>query len=131
VLTLKPQDALASNNLALVILRNGGDLNVALSLAETARQGMPESSNVADTLGWIYYQKGAYQSAVSLLQEALKLQQKNNLPDSANLHYHLGMAYAKTGQAKLARQQLQLMLKINPNSHDAAEATKQLSLLRS
>ncbi len=50
--------------LASVMLQSGGNLDVALSLAQTARRGMPDSPNVADTLGWIYYQKGAYRSAV-------------------------------------------------------------------
>jgi cellulose synthase operon protein C len=130
-LALKPQDALASNNLALVILHNGGDLNVALSLAETARRGMPESPNVADTLGWIYFQKGAYNSAIQMFQEALKLGEKNKAPDDPDLHYHLGLAYEKTDQPGLARQQLEQVLKINPNYSDAANVRKKLAELKS
>src|ERR1035437_396314 len=96
------------------------------------RRGLPDSPGVADTLGWIYYQKGAYQSAISLLQEALKLQDKNNqMPDNPDIHYHLGMAYAKSGQPTLARQQFERVLKINPNSSDATDAKKQLAQLRS
>jgi Flp pilus assembly protein TadD len=80
---------------------------------------MPDSPSVADTLGWIYYQKGAYRSAVDSLREALKLGQESNSADNPTFHYHLGMAYAKSGQATLARQQLQQVLKLNPNSSDA------------
>ena len=130
-LAISPQNVPASNSLAYVMLQTGGNLDVALSLAQTARRGLPDSPGVADTLGWIYYQKGAYQSAVSILQEALKLQQKNNLPDNPNIHYHLGMAYAKSGEDTLARQQLEKMLKMNPNSSDATDAKKQLAQLRS
>ena len=131
VLALKPQDAVASNNLANVIPHNGGDLNVALSLAETARRGMPESPDVADTLGWIYYQKGAYNSAIRMLQEALKLGEKNKSPDNPDIHYHLGLAYEKTNQPGLARQQLERVLKINPNYSDAANVRKKLAELKS
>jgi Flp pilus assembly protein TadD len=92
---------------------------------------MPHSPSVADTLGWIYYQKGAYHSAVDSLQEALKLGQENNSPDNPRFHYHLGMAYAKSGQTLLARQQLQQVLKLTPNSPDAEEAKKQLAELKS
>jgi Flp pilus assembly protein TadD len=92
---------------------------------------MPDSPSVADTLGWIYYQKGAYRSAVDSLSEALKLGQESNSPDNPRFHYHLGMAYAKSGQATLARQQLQQVLKLNPNSSDAEDAKKQLAELRS
>ncbi|MFZ1136893.1 MAG: tetratricopeptide repeat protein [Candidatus Korobacteraceae bacterium] len=130
-LALKPGDPVAANNLANVMLQNGGNIDVAMSLAETARRGMPDSPNVADTLGWIYYQKGVYGSAVSMLQEALKLQEKTKAPDNANIHYHLGLAYQKTQQPALARQQFERVLKINPNYSEAAEVQKQLDSLKS
>lgn len=130
-LAIKPQDPLASNGLASVILQSGGNLNIALSLAQTARRALPASPAVAETLGWIYYQNGAYRSAVISLQEALKLGQKNNSPDNPRVHYHLGLAYAKTGQVSLARQQLEWVLKIDPNSSEAADAKKQLAQLKS
>jgi len=130
-LALKPEDPLASNNLANVILQEGGNFDVALSLAQTARRGLPDSPDVADTLGWIYYQKGAYKSAISLLQEALRLREKNRLPDNADIHYHLGLAYEKTDQAQLARQQLERVLEIDPHYSGAADVKKQLAQLKS
>ena len=81
-LALKPGDPIAANNLANVMLQSGGNIDVAMSLAESARRGMPDSPNAADTLGWIYYQKGVYGSAISMLQEALKLQSKQHAPDN-------------------------------------------------
>ncbi len=130
-LVIAPENPLASGKLANVMLQSGQNLDVALSLAQTARRGLPTSPAVADTLGWIYYQKGAYPSAIDSLQEALKLEQKIKSPDDPKTHFHLGMAYAKNGQAALARQQLQLMLKISPNSADAADARKQLAQIKS
>jgi Flp pilus assembly protein TadD len=112
-------------------MQTGGNTDVALALAQTAHNEMPDSPVIADTLGWIYYQKGAYQSAVTILQQALKRQQKNSFPDNANIHYHLGMAYAKSGDDVPARQQLERMLKMNPTSSDATDARKQLAELRS
>lgn len=129
-LTLNSHDAMASNNLAKVLLQTGGNLDVALSLAQTARTGLPNSPAVADTLAWIYCQKGAYQPAIGLLQEALKLQEKNKMPDNPEVHYHLGMAYAKSGQPALARQQFERVLKINPNSSAATDAKTQLAQLK-
>ncbi len=130
-LALKPDDPVAANNLANVMLQNGGNTDVAMSLAQTARRGMPDSPNVADTLGWIYYQKGVYGSAISMLQEALKLQSKQQAPDNPNIHYHLGMAYLKAQKPALARQQLELVLKINPNYSEAADVKRQLNTLKS
>jgi tetratricopeptide (TPR) repeat protein len=127
-LNINPQHPLASNNLARLMLQTGGSLDVALSLAQTAHRGLPNSPVVADTLAWIHYQKGAYQSAIGLLQEALTLQDRLHAPDNSDIHYHLGMAYARTGQSALARQQLERALKLNPN---ATDARKQLALLES
>ena len=124
-MVLKPGDPLASNNLANVILQEGGNFDVALSLAQTARRGLPDSPDAADTLGWIYYQKGAYRSAVTLLEEALKLTQRNKLPDNTDIHYHLSLAYEKMDQPQLARQQLEQVLKINPD-YRGADAKKHL-----
>jgi cellulose synthase operon protein C len=130
-LAFKPEDPVASNNLANVIVQNGGNFDVALSLAQTARRGLPDSPDVADTLGWIYYQKGAYKLSISLLDEALRLLEKNKMPDNADIHYHLGLAYEKSDQPQLARQQFERVLKINPNYDGAADVKKQLAQLKS
>jgi tetratricopeptide (TPR) repeat protein len=130
-LAIRPGNPLASHNLASIMLQSGGNLDVALSLAQTARRGMPTSPGVADTLGWIYYQKGAYHLAVGSLREALRLSQLSRSHDDPQLHYHLGMAYAKSGQPTLARQHLQQALRLDPNSGDARDARKQLAELKS
>jgi cellulose synthase operon protein C len=125
-LALSPDNPLASNNLAYVILEQGGNVDVAMGMAQTARRGMPDSPNAADTLGWAYYQKGIYQSAISQFQEALRLTEKRGGPDDADLHYHLGLAYQKTNQTALARQQLEKAVKLSPNNADARKALSDL-----
>ena len=92
---------------------------------------MPEQANTADTLGWAFYQKGVYKSAIEMCQEAIRLAEKNKQPDSADYHYHLGLAYAKTDQPSLAKQQLEHVLKLDPKYPDADEVRKQLAQLRS
>ena len=126
-LEIQPDNALASNNLAYVLLQQGGNVDVALAMAQTARRGMPESSNAADTLGWAYFQKGVYQSAIQMFQESLRLNEKRGAADDPTVHYHLALAYEKLNQTSQARQQLERVLKINPNN---AEARKALSDLR-
>ena len=116
------------------MLETGGNVDVALSLAQTARRGMPNSPNAADTLGWVFYQKGAYQSARDLFEEALRLAEKSKMPDDPTLHYHMGLAYDKTNEPLKAREHLERVLKINPNllerggREENAFATAQLTL---
>ena len=125
-LGISPEQPLASNDLAYATLESGGNVDVALALAQTARRGMPDSSSAADTLGWAYYQKGIYQSAIDQFQEALRLAEKTGVPDDATIHYHLGLAYQKANQTVLARQQLERALKISPNNADAKKALSEL-----
>ncbi len=125
-LAISPDQPLAANNLAYVMLQTGGNIDVALAMAQTARRGMPNSANAADTLGWAYYQKGIYQSAISQLQEALRLGEQRGEPDDATIHYHLGMAYGKANQTALARQQLEKAVKLSPNNADARKALAEL-----
>jgi cellulose synthase operon protein C len=125
-LSISPDQPLASNNLAFVMLEQGGNVDVAMGLAQTARRGMPESAAAADTLGWAYYQKGIYQSAIGQFQEALRLGAKHGDPDDADVHYHLGLAYEKANQNAQARQQLEKAVKLSPNHTDAKKALSDL-----
>ncbi|MGH9514613.1 MAG: tetratricopeptide repeat protein [Terriglobales bacterium] len=130
-LQLKPDNPQASNNLAYVLLETNGNVDQALQLAQTARRNMPESSNVADTLGWAFYKKGVYESAIGMFQEAIKLAAKNKETDNPTYHYHLGLAYARTERPALARQHLEHVLKIDPKYSGADDVRKQLAQLKS
>jgi tetratricopeptide (TPR) repeat protein len=116
VLEIQPDNPLASNNMAYVMLEQGGNVDVALAMAQTARRQLPDNANSADTLGWAFYHKHVYTSAITLFKEAIKKE-----PDNALFNYHLGLAYAKSGQAGLARQQLDHLVKIKPNFPDINE----------
>jgi tetratricopeptide (TPR) repeat protein len=124
-LQIQADNPLASNNLAYIMLEQGGNVDVALSMAQIARRGMPDSPNAADTLGSAYMQKGAYNSAIDLFKEAIKLD-KNPNPDPT-FYYHLGLAYEKTEQAGLAKQQFQHALKISSTFSDADDARHHLA----
>ena len=130
-LVIAPDNPVASLQLAGVLVESAGSLDDALSLAQVAHRNMPDSMTAADTLGWVYFKKGEYPLALSLLEQALNLQQKQNAPDSPDIHYHLGLAYEKTQRPALARQHLERALKIAPNYSAAADIRKQLDLLKS
>ena len=121
-LEVQPDNPLASNNLAYVMLQQGGNVDVAFAMAQTARRQLPDNPNSADTLGWAFYHKAVYGSAISLFKEAVKKE-----PDKALFNYHLGLAYAKSGQLDLARQQLDRVVKINPNFPDVDELRRAIA----
>jgi tetratricopeptide (TPR) repeat protein len=124
-LEVSPDFPTAANNLAYSMLEHGGNTDVALSLAQVARRGMQDSPNSADTLAWAYYHKGAYASAVDLLQDAIK-----KSPDNATYHYHLGLVYLKQNERARAKEQLQKSLQINPKFAQADDARKALDQLK-
>jgi tetratricopeptide (TPR) repeat protein len=127
-LQIQPDYALAANNLAYLMLEHGGNVNVALSLAQIGRKGMPDSPNSADTLGWAYYQQGVYNAAIDLFQEAIKAQESvKGSPENPTYHYHLGMAYLKSNNFDMAKKQLQYTLQISPNYSEAGEIKKILA----
>lgn len=112
----------AANNLAYLMLEHGGNVNVAVSLAQTARRGLPDLPGTADTLGWAYYHQGVYNAAIDMLQQAEKAE-----PSNPNYHYHLGMAYEKSNDYADAKKQLQYTLQISPNYAHADDIRKVLS----
>ena len=123
-MTLKPDEPLAANNLAYLLLEHSGDVNVALSLAQTGRKGLPNLPNSADTLGWAYYRTGAYSAAAPLLETAVKA-----VPDNQSYRYHLGVTYEKLKDPARAKAELEKAISLDPKSPVADEARQAISEL--
>jgi len=121
-LQLQPGQPLASNNLAYLMLQNGGNLDVALSLAQQARQGLPDNPSTADTLAWVYYSKGQYASARDLLEDAIKI-----APGNQAVQYHLGMTYRKLGDKTNAMLHLKKAASLAPDTPIGKSAATALS----
>ncbi len=124
-LELSPKNALAANNLASNLSDFGGNLDEALKFAQVAREAAPEDPNVADTLGWIYYKKGLFDTASPLISDAASKLEKN-----AVVRYHFGMVLAKKGKAKEAAAELRSALALDPKFKGADEAKKELGTLK-
>ena len=116
-LQIQPQQPVATNNLAYRMLMNGENVDVALTLAQTARQAMPNSPDTADTLAWAYYYKGAYGFARDLLEDAVKTE-----PNNAAMQYHLGMVYSKLGDKSNAVIHLKKAVSLAPDSPTGKDA---------
>lgn len=117
-----PGAAIAANNLALIYAEEGVNLDRALQLASDAKRVLPDSAEVSDTLGWVYYKKDLPALAVGPLEESAR-----KLPNNAEVQYHLGMTYAKIGDKPKARSALERALKLDPKMGAAATARAALA----
>ena len=122
VLEMNKNFASAANNLAWNYTEHGGNLDIALSLAQKAREASPGDPRIADTLGWIYYKKGIYASAVGLLKESNEKFRGSN----PTVLYHLALAHQKNGEKGLAQDALKKALTIDQDFPEAKEAKKSL-----
>ncbi|MGB9233523.1 MAG: tetratricopeptide repeat protein, partial [Terriglobales bacterium] len=113
VLAMQPENPVASNNMAYVMLQQGGNLDVAFQMAQTAHRLLPDNPSSADTLGWAFYHRHVYTSAINLFKEALRKD-----PASTLYNYHLGLAYARNGEAALAQRQLEHLKSNSPEADD-------------
>jgi Flp pilus assembly protein TadD len=125
-LSLQPENPLAANNLAYLLLEHNGDVTVALSLAQTARKGLPKLPNSADTLAWAYYRNGAFSAALPLLEDAVK-----KVPGSLVFRYHLGLTYQKLNETAQARTQFDKIIGTDPKSPLAEQARQALNSISS
>jgi Flp pilus assembly protein TadD len=121
-LAIDPHASVAANNLAWLYAERGGNLDVALQLAQTAKRDMPQQPEVNDTLGWIYYKKNLPQIAVSALQDSVAA-----APGNATFQYHLGLTYARLGDKVKARAALERALQLDAQFDGAADARRVLA----
>src|SRR5260370_4223990 len=99
------------------MLEHGGDVNVALTLAQTARRGLQGMPNSSDTLGWAYYHNGSFSAAAPFLEEAVRM-----APSNSTYLYHLGLTYAKLNYSARSRSQFNPAITIDPTSTTATPA---------
>ena len=117
VVAAHPRAAVAANNLAWMHAERGVDLDLALQLAQAAKQELPNAPEVNDTLGWIYYRKDLATLAVPALESAVHADPKN-----ASFSYHLGLAYGKTRDVARAARAFDEAVKLKPDFREAIDA---------
>jgi len=124
LLTISPNLALALNNLAILYSDNLGQLDKGYDFAKKAREADPSDPHIADTLGWVSYERGDYSSALSLLQESA-----GKLATEPEVQLHLGMAQYMLGAAEPARLALQQATEAPGDFSGKEEARRELSVL--
>src|SRR6185436_17677061 len=121
VLESAPENVRALNSIAYQLGEYQRLPGEALKFAEKAAEIAPEDAAVRDTLGWVLYRKGVYETALHHLKSAAA----NNSLVVAK--YHLAMAYLKVGQGDLGEQTLNATLKADPALTEAVEARQILA----
>jgi Tfp pilus assembly protein PilF len=121
VLAIDSRAGTAANNLAWILADRGQELDRALQLAQTAVAVAPETPQIIDTLGWVYYRRNQPELAIPLFLRSI-----NKAPTAAEYHYHFGLARLKTGAAADGRAALQHALDLKPSPALAAEISRAL-----
>jgi tetratricopeptide (TPR) repeat protein len=118
VVEADPNNFQALNNLAYLLADHTDALDEALKFAQQAKELDPNSGIVEDTIGWAFYRKGLYDSALIHLRIAATKE------PGAVLKYHLAMAYLKTGDRQRGRQVLEQARKTDPALPEASAASQ-------
>ncbi len=108
VLGIDPQNALALNNLAFINAESGVNLDQAMTYAERAKKQAPDSPDISDTLGFVYYRKNLNAAALAIFKQIV-----NEVPQNPTFHLHLAMALSKEGDKQAAREEAQKALKVS------------------
>ena len=116
VLEESPDNITALNNLAYHLAADPSHADEALKLALQLKKLAPNRAPVDDTLGWAYYNTGAYELAAIYLQSALSQQNK------ASRVYRLAMAYFKAGARERAHAALRDAMRLDPSAPEAPAA---------
>ena len=123
-LAINPEFAPAANNLAYLLVSQDKNIDEALNFARKAKEMLSDDPSVMDTLGFVYYKKGLYDSAIGEFEDSLE-----KLPDNPIVNYHLGMAYYQKGDKTRAKHQLEKALRLDKDFDGAEEAKSTLSTL--
>lgn len=121
-LAKEPNSAVVLNNLANLYADHLKDTGRALELARKARAAAPAASAVADTLGWILYQRKEYPEALALLEESVK-----SNPGNGEVQYHLGLVNRALGKTEPALAALRVAAAAQEDFAGKADAKRVLA----
>jgi tetratricopeptide (TPR) repeat protein len=124
ILTVRPNFFPAVNNLACLYWDDLKMKDKAFDLAKQARNLAPKDPFVADTLGWMAYQRGDHKWALTLIRESAE-----QLTKQPEVLYHLGMAQIAMGDEVGGQESLSKALELSKDFPGVAEAAKTLKLL--
>jgi tetratricopeptide (TPR) repeat protein len=110
-LEFNPDQPYLLNYLGYSWVERGVHLDQALKLIEKAVKLRPEDGYIVDSMGWVLYMLGSYDSAVTNLERAAELK-----PQDPVINDHLGDAYWQVGRQMEARFQWRRALSLKPEA---------------
>ncbi len=119
-----PANAETLNNLAFLLADLGVDLDQALTLANRAKQRLPNMMEVSDTIGWIYLKKNLSDSATDVFRDL-----NAKVPNNSTFHLHYCMALAQKGERSAAAKECRTALALKPSQGDEGQIRELLARL--
>ena len=110
-LEFKPDQPYVLNYLGYSWIEKRMNLDRAQDMVRKAVSLRPHDGYIVDSLGWVYYQLGDFEKAVSELERAVELR-----PEDPVINDHLGDAYWRVGRHREARFQWRRSVSLGPES---------------
>ena len=113
ILALDPTNFVALNNLAYMMVSNNGDIDLALTYAQKAKQYAPNNPDIDDTMGLIYIKKNQPDNAIRIFKDLL-----NKKPGNVTWRIHMADALFNKGDKLQARKELEEAARNGPSSDE-------------
>lgn len=126
VLELQPDNPLAANNLAMLLIRNGGSAEEALQLSLRARQAIPSNLIIEATYGCALVETGSFAEAAAVLQPVVDTGGRGD----AWASFCHARALAATKRTTEAKAQLRHLLELSPDFQRKTEVEQLLNTLQ-
>ena len=120
-LELSPNQPYLLNYLGYSWVDRGLNLDRAKEMIEMAVRLKPNDGYIVDSLGWVLYRLGDFQSATVYLERAISL-----YPQDPTINDHLGDAYWRVGRMREAEFQWQRALSFGPETEQVSNIRKKL-----
>lgn len=120
-LELEPNNPVVLNYLGYMWLDQGHNLENAYGYIRQAAHLRPHDGAIVDSLGWAYFKRGQFETAIRYLEKAVSL-----LPNDPVINMHLGDAYSKVGRQEEARTKWQRALSLEPENPDDVQRLEKL-----
>jgi tetratricopeptide (TPR) repeat protein len=107
ILLISPDEPIAMNNLIMLYLETGTQLDRALEMSSALISRLPDSPSILDTYGWVLYHHGEYHKAIEFFLQSLRAD-----PNNPTTCFHLGQCQVKLGEVDAACQSLNRVMKM-------------------